>query len=62
MFTLLTKLRVLQLVRQELIPFSLAMVTAEVFYHFGSFSLECGAFLLTWWGIGKLGSYMSRGE
>lgn len=31
-----------------------AFVLAEMFYKFHSFTLECGAFLLTWYALGSL--------
>lgn len=31
-----------------------ALVVAELFYKFGSFSLECLAFLATWYGFGMV--------
>ena len=34
--------------KQELVPFVVAFVIAELFYKFRSFSLECIAFLVTW--------------
>ena len=30
-------------------PFAVSLVVAETFYKFGSFSLECIAFLVTWY-------------
>ena len=42
----------------EMLPFAIAMVIADLFYKFGSFILECGAFLATWfvcsWVVEKL--------
>ena len=34
----------------------LALVMAELFYKFHSFTLECGAFLATWWVISYFAS------
>lgn len=31
-----------------------ALVLAEMFYKFHSFTLECGAFLLTWYALGSV--------
>jgi hypothetical protein len=32
----------------------IAMVFAELFYKFHSFTLECAAFLVTWYAVGRL--------
>lgn len=48
MYTLLRSLPLRQLWLEQLPALSLAWVIAEVFYKFKSFSLECAAFLLTW--------------
>jgi hypothetical protein len=48
-FTLVRSNNVLQLVTEEGPQFVAAMVIAESAYHFHSFSLECIAFLSTWW-------------
>ena len=37
-----------------------ALVTAELFYKFHSFTLECVAFLATWTLFGWLGSFLYR--
>jgi hypothetical protein len=49
MFTLVRSNTRLQLVAAEGPQFLAAMVIAESAYHFHSFSLECIAFLSTWW-------------
>jgi len=33
----------------EMPAFGIALMLAEMFYKFGSFILECGAFLATWY-------------
>ncbi|MGL6109591.1 MAG: hypothetical protein ACRC2B_05765 [Rubrivivax sp.] len=48
MYTLLRSLPLRQLWLEQLPALTLAWVIAEVFYKFKSFSLECAAFLLTW--------------
>jgi hypothetical protein len=35
--------------KRELIPLGAAFLIAEFFYKFGSFALECVAFLATWY-------------
>jgi hypothetical protein len=48
MFSLVKDLGVQVALKQEAIPFIMAFVIAEFFYKFKSFSLECLAFLMTW--------------
>lgn len=38
-----------ELLLQQAPPLALAMLTAELLYKFHSFTLECCAFLATWW-------------
>lgn len=53
MYTLIEQYGIRLFIRREALPFSVAFVSAEALYHFGSFSLECMAFLATWLVIGK---------
>jgi hypothetical protein len=48
MFTLLRALSTKRLVIEQFPTLLAAWVIAEFFYKFHSFSLECGAFLATW--------------
>lgn len=50
-----TKLRRIpdNLVR-DLPPFAAAMGTAELLFKFGSFTLECLAFLVLWWALAQV--------
>lgn len=48
MIELLKALRVHAGYWQRLLGFGAAFLVADVFYKFGSFSLECVAFLATW--------------
>lgn len=54
MFTLLRLLPYKQLFGEQLPAIAMAWVIAEVFYKFHSFSLECAAFLLTWFALDAL--------
>jgi hypothetical protein len=49
MYTLLRSVPLRQAVAREAPPVTVAMATAEMFYHFHSFTLECLAFLPTWY-------------
>lgn len=48
MIDLLRALRVHAAYRQRMLGFIPALIIAEIFYKFHSFSLECVAFLATW--------------
>ena len=39
---------------RDLPPFAAAMVVAEILFKFGSFTLECLAFLALWWGLAQV--------
>jgi hypothetical protein len=49
MYTLIRALPWNCILNEQLPALSLAWVIAELFYKFHSFSLECAAFLLTWY-------------
>ena len=48
MYSLVRMLPLARLLREQVPPFALAFVVAEVFYKFHSFTLETLAFLATW--------------
>lgn len=48
MYTLLHLLPVKRLVYEQVPTLALALIIAELFFKFHSFTLECGAFLATW--------------
>jgi hypothetical protein len=45
---------------QELPSGLASLVLAEMFYKFHSFTLECGAFLLTWYALGSLHAFARK--
>jgi hypothetical protein len=49
MYSLIRTLGTRMALSQEAVPFALAFLTAEFFYRFKSFALECAAFLVTWY-------------
>jgi hypothetical protein len=51
MYTLMRSLPVSRLLREQLPALAAAFVIAELFYKFHSFTLECLAFLATWFVI-----------
>jgi len=54
MFTLLKTLTVKQFFAQQLPAAATAWIIAEMFYKFHSFTLECAAFLATWFVLDAL--------
>jgi hypothetical protein len=48
MFRLLTSISAGELFKRQLPVFLVAFLIAELFYKFHSFTLECAAFLATW--------------
>lgn len=54
MYSLITTLPQGELFRRQLPLFLTALVIAELFYKFHSFTLECGAFLATWYALDLL--------
>jgi hypothetical protein len=54
MYTLLTMISPRRIVFEQLPPLALAWMCAEIFFKFHSFTLECAAFLLTWFVIDAL--------
>jgi hypothetical protein len=54
MYTLLNKIGWSTFLAYEGPALLLSWILAELFYKFGSFTLETGAFLITWYGVGFL--------
>jgi hypothetical protein len=49
MYTLVKTIGLTAAAKRELVPLGAAFLIAEFFYKFGSFALECVAFLATWY-------------
>jgi hypothetical protein len=64
MFSLVRELGVGLALKLEAVPFLLAFLIAEFFYKFGSFTLECLAFVATWFLLSYLQSRLipTRGQ
>jgi hypothetical protein len=54
MYTLLRTLSVRRLLVEQFPSIAIAWLIAELFYKFKSFSLECAAFLFTWFVLDAL--------
>ena len=62
MYQLFRFLSTQQLVLRQLPAFCISFVLAALFYKFGSFALECIAFLATWAVLDYLVGFMFRGD
>ena len=51
MYTIVSSLPARQLVVEQLPALAVSIVIAETLYKFHSFTLECAAFLVTWYGL-----------
>jgi hypothetical protein len=60
MFTLIRSLPTRQLLLEQLPTFTVSFVIAEMFYKFHSFTLECMAFLLTWYVLDAVVSFVKN--
>lgn len=54
MYTLFRLLPIKRLAYEQIPALALAWIIAELFYKFHSFTLECGAFLVTWFVLDAL--------
>lgn len=54
MYTLFRLLPIKRLAYEQVPALALAWIIAELFYKFHSFTLECGAFLATWFVLDAL--------
>ncbi len=60
MYDLIRRLTLRQLALEQVPPFFVALVIAELFYKFHSFLLETGGFLLTWFVLDAAYSSLRR--
>ena len=60
MFSLVKDFGIQVALKQEAVPFLAAFVIAEFFYKFHSFTLECLAFLSTWFVLSFFQSLVFR--
>ncbi len=58
MYTLVKTLPVRQTLTRQLPALGVSIGLAETFYKFHSFSLECLAFLATWWLIDAMAEHL----
>lgn len=60
MFTLVRSLPLRQLLLAQAPILALSLVIAELFYKFGSFTLECIAFMATWYVLDLAANFLSN--
>ena len=60
MFTLIRSIPARQLLLEQAPAFTISFVIAELFYKFHSFTLECMAFLLTWYVLDAAISFLKN--
>ena len=60
MFTLLTRLSTRELLLGQAPVFLASLLLAEIFYKFKSFLLETAAFLLTWFVLDAIATFVAR--
>lgn len=60
MFSLVKDLGIQVALKQEAVPFVVAFLIAEFLYKFHSFTLECLAFLVTWFVLSYVQSLLLR--
>jgi len=60
MLTLVRQIGLRKSLEAEALPLSVALVITEVFCHFHSFILECGAFLVAWCALSSLQTVLKR--
>jgi hypothetical protein len=60
MYSLVRELGIQVALKQEAAPFLIAFVIAEFLYKFRSFTLECLAFLVTWFVLSVLQSLVFK--
>jgi hypothetical protein len=62
MHSLLTTIGLRQLLAAEAPALAGSFLMAEAFYKFHSFTLECLAFLATWYALGRLQGLLTGGD
>ena len=60
MYTLIRNTKTLRGLVAEGITLAVSLIIAELFFKFGSFTLECVAFLATWFLASAAASYLER--
>ena len=66
MYTMIQSLQTRRLLAEQAVVMGVSLIIAELFYKFHSFTLECVAFLATWYVLDRsahlLRSFFERGR
>lgn len=60
MYSLITTSGIRRLLEQEFVPFALALLIAQIWFKWGSFSLELVGFLAVWFVFGFVANALLR--
>lgn len=60
MYTLIHQIGFPAFLKKEFPAFFISWILAEVIYKFGSFTLECAAFLFTWYVLSRLQAVINK--
>ena len=60
MYSLTKSLPLRRLLLEQMPPITISFVVAELFYKFHSFTLECAAFLATWYAVDAAIQFVGR--
>jgi len=60
MYTLMNSIPLRQMLLEQAPIIAISLIIAELFYKFHSFTLECIAFLATWYVLDMLVKFMSK--
>ncbi len=60
MYTLISSLPIQKLLLEQAPVFLISFLMAEMFYKFHSFTLECLAFLATWYVLDAIANFVSN--
>lgn len=60
MYTLIAKIGLARALRVEFVPFLIALTIAQIFFKWGSFSLELLGFVVLWAALGFISDRLTR--
>jgi len=60
LFSLMNSLPIRKILERELVPFSIALIVAQLYFKWGSFALELVGFIITWFLLGYLAQLLAR--
>lgn len=60
MFSLISTVPLRKILERELLPFSIALIVAQLYFKWGSFTLELVGFIFTWFVLGYVAQLLAR--